>query len=346
MNNKSHLYEFSLGLNRGSDSHASDVLLREGQRGCKQYYTTSAFGLSLINFGRMPNGAKHYCFTLNNYSDDELNQFSVLPVEAKYMLFGKETGDNGTPHLQGIVGFHKRRSLVQVKAILSERAHFEVARDVAKSINYCRKEGDITSLGDVPVSGCKGVRKDLEDFKHSVKSGILAFPELRESHSDVFAKYPRFCIEYVRDHAPKRHIESYPLRDWQQELVGLLSEPPNSREIVFVVDVQGDSGKSWFCDWYTQEHTGCQVILPGKKADMAFALDTNTTCLFVDAPRSKQGEYIQYDFLEDVKNGRVFSGKYESGMKYLNKCHVVVMMNEEPDMTKLSEDRFKVIYSG
>jgi len=63
----------------------------------------------------------------------------------------------------------------------------------------------------------------------------------------------------------------------------------------------------------------------------------------MDAPRSKQGEYIQYDFLEEVKNGRVFCPKYESRMKRLGKCHVVVMMNEHPDLTKLSDDRYSIV---
>lgn len=65
--------------------------------------------------------------------------------------------------------------------------------------------------------------------------------------------------------------------------------------------------------------------------------------MFVDAPRSKQGEFIQYDFLEDVKNGYVFSTKYESRVKTLDNVHVVVNMNETPDMSKLSADRYHII---
>jgi hypothetical protein len=42
-------------------------------------------------------------------------------------------------------------------------------------------------------------------------------------------------------------------------------------------------------------------------------------------------QFLQYDFLEDVKNGFVFSHKDESQVKHLGKVHVVVMMNEMPD---------------
>ena len=62
-----------------------------------------------------------------------------------------------------------------------------------------------------------------------------------------------------------------------------------------------------------------------------------------DCPRSKQGEYIQYDFLEEVKNGYVFSGKYEPRIKRFKVPHVVVAMNEYPDMEKLSADRYNII---
>lgn len=291
----------------------------------------------------MPNGAKNYCFTLNNPTPEEYAHFAALPTEATWMVVGKEVGESGTPHLQGIVCFIKRRSLTQAKAILSDRAHFEVARDVVASIKYCRKDGDFYELGSVPERPSERRRSDLEAFKDSVKSGLLAVSDLRESHSEVFAKYPRFCFDYIRQYAPKRSIKTFPLHPWQQELVDLLTTEPDDRTIVFIVDEQGNAGKSWFCDWYAQEHKRTQVMNPGKKADMAYALETDIRVLFLDAPRSKQGEYIQYDFLEDVKNGRVFSGKYESGMKHLNNVHIVVMMNEQPDMNKLSADRYVII---
>jgi len=288
---------------------------------------------------------KHWCFTLNNYSEDEIYRLSTLPNEAKYMVVGKEKGDNGTPHLQGIIGFHKRCRFNRAKAIISDRCHLELARNIQASLQYCRKEGDFYELGELPVAGKKGnsgERSDLEDFKRSVQSGILSTRELIELHSDVYAKYSRFVLDYVRMHLPKREVEDFPLRDWQQQTYGILQGDPDSRSILFIVDTSGNTGKSWFCDWYCQKHEDAQIILPGKKADMVYALDPTIRVLFIDAPRSKQGEYIQYDFLEDVKNGRVFSGKYESGMKYLQKVHVVVMMNEMPDENKLSSDRYVI----
>jgi hypothetical protein len=137
----------------------------------------------------------------------------------------------------------------------------------------------------------------------------------------------------------------YETRPWQVALVNKLEQPADRRKIIFVVDEIGNSGKSWFAHHYTQQMgETCQVMLPGRKQDMAFALRLGLKVLFLDAPRSKQGEFIQYDFLEDLKNGYVFSTKYESRSKNYEPMHVVVNMNEDPDRSKLSRDRYDVIH--
>jgi len=76
---------------------------------------------------------------------------------------------------------------------------------------------------------------------------------------------------------------------------------------------------------------------------MAYTIREDCKTFFFDCPRSKQGEFIQYDFLEEVKNGYLFSPKYESRVKRLATTpHVIVFMNEHPDMAKLSEDRYSI----
>lgn len=288
--------------------------------------------------------AKNYCFTLNNYTDDDERRLAGNLEDVQYIIYGREIAETGTRHLQGFVSFKRRKSLQAVKRILGNpTVHCEVARNVNASIEYCKKDGDFIENGHLKSHA--GQRSDLDDFKEAVKGGMLSLVELREHHSDVFAKYPRFVLQYVDDHAPEKVIDDHEFREWQADLNGRLNLAPDDRTIEFIVDHVGNSGKTWFAHWYAARHDRVQVIQPGKKADMAFVLDTNIRVLFVDAPRSKQGEFLQYDFLEDVKNGYVFSTKYESRVKKLNKCHVVIMMNEEPDMTKLSADRYKITYT-
>lgn len=290
-------------------------------------------------------GSKNWCFTLNNYTEDDVSRLKNLVStnsRISYIIFGKEVAETGTPHLQGFVSCKVKTRLINIKDILGSNPHLQPAKKVIASITYCKKEGDWVEFGS--MSQKAGSRTDIDDFKESVKEGMLNFKDIREKHAEVYAKYPRFCIEYVKDNMPKVKIPDHPLRPWQQHLDNLLSEEPNRRTIIFVVDITGNSGKSWFADWYqSKSEDSCQVITPSNTRDMTFALNLQLRVLFMDAPRSKQHHFIQYDFLENLKNGRVFQEKYEAGMKFYEPMHIVVLMNEEPDMTKLSRDRYKII---
>lgn len=292
--------------------------------------------------------ARNWCFTLNNYGDEDVNRLSHL-VETnshvKYIIFGRETASTGTKHLQGFITFSIAKRLSNVKKIIGKNPHVEIARNIQASIQYCKKENDFEEFG-ITSGGGQGKRNDVEAFKDAVKGGMLSLREIRDQHSDIYARYPRFCLEFIDDHYPRPSVEQFPLYPWQLSLKEKLEGPADRRKVIFVVDLIGNSGKSWFAHYMTKllGEDKCQVLLPGRKADMAYALRMGISVLFLDAPRSKQGEFIQYDFLEDMKNGYVFSTKYQSRTTYFDPVHVVVNMNEEPDYTKLSIDRYEVIH--
>lgn len=286
--------------------------------------------------------AKHWCFTFNNYTQDDLDRLSV-PIEGiDYLIFGKEVGASGTPHLQGTVCFQSRKRLQQVITTIG-RVHCSVTRFLSQSIDYCKKDGDFIEWGDTPNTGAKDEkRSDLEEFKASVKEGVTSLPELRELHSSVCALYPRFVRDYIEDLKEKVKVPVHPLRDWQATLNATLLLPPDDRTITFIVDKTGNQGKSWFARYFCDIHENAQIVVPGKKADMAYIIEEEKRVFFLDCPRSKQGDFIQYDFLEELKGGFVFSGKYESRVKKFKVPHVIVLMNEFPDMSKLSRDRYQI----
>lgn len=287
--------------------------------------------------------AKYWCFTLNNYTPADVDRLSAPIPQVDYLIFGKEIAPSGTPHLQGTVCFQSRKRLSQLVTTIG-RAHFTVTQLLSQSIEYCKKDGDFTEVGTIPAAGeARKERPDiLEEFKNSVKEGVTDLATLREMHSAVCAQYPRFVVEYISDCRPAIKVDSHPLRDWQAVLHGQLILAPDKREIYFIVDASGNQGKSWFARYYCDLHDNAQIIVPGKKADMAYVVREDAKVFFFDCPRSKQGDFIQYDLLEELKNGYIFSPKYESRIKKLATPHVVVLMNEYPDMTKLSEDRYAV----
>ena len=286
--------------------------------------------------------AKNWCFTLNNYTPADIDRLAAPIAGVDFLIFGREVGASGTPHLQGTVCFQSRKRLNQVIQAIGQ-AHCTVTKYLAQSIEYCKKDGDFTEVGELPEAArTKEEKSELEEFKQSVKEGVTDPVVLRELHSAVCASYPKFVDQYLDDNRPKHKVQTHPLRPWQQTLYQRLVLAPEDRCIIFIVDQTGDTGKSWFARYYTDIHDNAQIIIPGKKADMAYVVREDARVFFLDCPRSKQGEFIQYDFLEELKNGMIFSPKYNSKVKKLATPHVVVMMNEHPDMTKLSDDRYSI----
>ena len=313
---------------------------------------------------------KNWCFTLNNYTpeDEESLRLACDGADISFLVYGREVGESGTPHLQGFVTFVKERRLKPALEIMGVQAHLSAAKYPRNAIDYCKKgeqtksewdklktrgsnyglnySGEEFGTDPIATSTGQGRRSDLEALKADVNAGKTDEEYLLENHSTVMASSRRFVEDYIKVKRPRLGVEPFPLRPWQQSLYQSLMRPPDPREIVFVVDEIGNQGKSWFADYFEDLHRKrTQVFEPGKKADMAYQLrdDRVTNTFFMDCPRSKQGDFIQYDFLEALKNKRVFSPKYDSKTKYFPPTHVVVLMNEMPDETKLSSDRYNII---
>ncbi|AXH76825.1 MAG: putative viral replication protein [Cressdnaviricota sp.] len=84
--------------------------------------------------------AIRWCFTLNNYSEDQYSSI-VLNIKEKCRLgiIGKETGESGTPHLQGYLEFNTKSRPASAFGI--KEIHWEKAKgSKAANIEYCSKD--------------------------------------------------------------------------------------------------------------------------------------------------------------------------------------------------------------
>ena len=79
----------------------------------------------------------------------------------------------------------------------------------------------------------------------------------------------------------------------------------------------------------------------GKAADIACAYEGQPIAVF-DFGRSEENNYWLYRCLESMKNGAIFSGKYESMMKLGDPVQVVVMSHVHPEITKLPMGRWGI----
>lgn len=100
---------------------------------------------------------KNFCFTVNNYTEKDIEL--LQNIDCKYIIYGKEKGESGTPHLQGFIVFKSQKTLsAAIKTF--PKYHVEVAITVHAAIEYCKKEGDFTERGTAPMTqkdkGVKG----------------------------------------------------------------------------------------------------------------------------------------------------------------------------------------------
>lgn len=292
--------------------------------------------------------AKRWVFTLNNYTEGEKQLLCDLcdSDHVKYGVLGYETGESGTPHIQGYVIFADTKSFTQTKALVGDRAHLEVSRGTPKEASdYCKKDGDFDEFGELEVS--QGKRSDWDrlkqwcleqNFMPTDRALFLEFPTLMGRYqSGVRA----MCNALIG--VDSREIGQP--RPWQRQLELQLDGEPHERRIKFVVDEAGNSGKSWFKRYYALKHPNdVQMLSIGKRDDIAHALDPRRRTFLLDVPRGSM-EYLQYSILEMIKDQVVFSPKYDSQTKILESpAHVVVFSNEHPDMDKLTRDRYEIIY--
>ena len=132
-------------------------------------------------------------------------------------------------------------------------------------------------------------------------------------------------------------------RIWQLKLIEELAKNPDDRKVTWIVDEAGNSGKT-FLTKYLLTQGECMRYENGKSADVKFAYDGQRICVF-DLSRSQE-THVNYEVIKSVKNGVVFSTKYESAMKVFKTPHVVIMANFGPDRSKMSEDRWDVRWLG
>jgi len=297
---------------------------------------------------------RFWTLTLNNYTEDEIEVWKTIvnDGEASYICFQKEVAPStGTPHLQGYAVFPKNKRLTAIKKVFrTDRIHAVLSNGTpSQNRTYCTKSvsavpDSFYESGELPPDPKRGKRSDFEAFTEAVENGLRCKKQARKEFKDLTAKYPRWCYDILADQKDLS-VEDFPLYPWQEDLQSALSAPGDDRTITFVVDKNGNQGKTWFAKWYTKKHEDAQFMEPSKKADMAYALQDNLRVLFINVTRTSDSGTLDYlySFVESVKDGMVFSPKYESRMKYYDKVHVVVMMNSEPNMELLSADRYNII---
>lgn len=199
--------------------------------------------------------SRNFTFTYNNYPSTLL----VDELACKYIIYGKEVGESGTPHLQGFVSFPSPHTLVSVIKKLPG-CHVEVARNAVAAVEYCKKEGQFTERGEAPLSPKEAADKGVSQRWALAKEGRFTElpPENIKTYEYIKRKFTEVADIDTLDHewrfGPSGSGKS---RSTREEFPGLYNKGVskwwdgyNHEDVVLVED--------W--DPKTTEHLGSRYL--------------------------------------------------------------------------------------
>jgi len=159
--------------------------------------------------------SRAWVFTLNNYTQD--HETLLQHIDCQYIVYGREVGTSGTPHLQGYVYFATKLRKQGVarrvpNAYLAPRnGTHEEAR------NYCIKDGDFFERGEPPLStiqrsnrGGSATAAKWKEIQSASARGDLGW--IADNHPKEFVLYkPRLESLYAPVTAP---LDGELLHEW------------------------------------------------------------------------------------------------------------------------------------
>lgn len=252
--------------------------------------------------------------TWNNYSSQEYQNLCNWAIaECKYYIIGKEIGTkNETPHLQIWFEFNHQKKYTTMREIFPG-CYWRKGRGKLKdNFQYCRKDEEFftnVKVNDVLT---------IEDFKLNLKKKLL--------------------LEYT-------NIKWKP---WQESVLKYLNTNMTAeREILWYWESVGNVGKSFLSKFIVLTFTG--VIMADGKKDNIFhqiklMMDNKEEpkIIILDIPKTCK-DFVNYGVIEQIKNGLIYSGKYEGGLCYFEIPKCIIFANFPPELNKWSKDRYKVV---
>lgn len=179
--------------------------------------------------------SRNYCFTINNPTTDNL----VFPEQVKYGIYQPETGENGTPHLQGYMELDNGYRIAALKKWGGDwaRAHYEPrggTREQARE--YCTPE-HIEKNGKTKAEngGVRGPYVEHGSFKteQGKRTDLLGATNLASKTKSLKRVAEEYPTEFVR------HAKGF------EKLIEVLGpEPRDFKTQVYVFYGSPGAGKS------------------------------------------------------------------------------------------------------
>jgi hypothetical protein len=279
-----------------------------------------------------------WCFTWNlgnaeSSGLDDLNSWHQLAgfqalatSESRGVAQLEKAPETGQLHIQGYIEFKVRKRLLSLKRAFGSRVHWEARRGPREAaVKYCNKE----------------------------ESRVGEFFQWTNYGDPLRTEFPP-PVE------PLRRVVLSDMYGWQRTVIDeakLLEPcPADNRTVTYVWSPFGKVGKSKFAKYLVDRYDQNWLVCAGGTANIAYHIKTfmdNPVAelaylhgVVIDIPRCRTNDEnvktISAPAVECIKNGLVFSSKYESGQLRFNDVHVIILSNAPPPLDELSTDRWSV----
>ena len=305
--------------------------------------------------------------TLKNLIEDLKLKENILYAE--YQLKHDQTYDL---HAQGMLKLCKQMRVPKIKDIFKAYVNHswgtlpsETSRQAMKL--YIRKKDtrvagfDTFVYGDEPIKHISETRKRKKEEDHKVLAALIETHGLMQARFEWFrndgcnkiwlAERKQYIAkqsvlkEEERVEKATKIMDQKNLKQWQKYLKTYCEAPVNDREILVILDEQGNSGKSFFMKNYKilNPETTC-IMSNAHKRDLMHVLSKLPLLetIFFNIPRSGH-ERINYEAIEEVKDGELFSTKYNGTDISINATRMIICTNMVLEWKALSIDRWKIM---
>lgn len=266
---------------------------------------------------RQENTYRHFSF---RFTSSKVPQFPELYNEifslSDFFAFQLEEGTkSGQQHYQGCFGFKATK-----KRVTAMRDHFKA---LFPELNFPNCDYLMQSYVEAGRASERYCLKEDTRIEGPWTSG------LPKDHTTVLKK--------------ELAIVDTNRKVWQTDILNLLKQEPN-RQIYWYWESEGNVGKSVFIKYLSFYH---EVQKIGGRCHDIYLTAGKKEHYVIDIPRAVDRlSDAHYIAIEELKNGHVFSSKYECEEKLFPIPHVFIFANFEPDLyalSKLSKDRWVIL---
>ena len=190
------------------------------------------------------------------------------------------------------------------------------------------------------------LKEDQASYERLSETGRLVQDHVNREDINPKSLRKEYIMALEVHHNEAQDEKETSLKPWQEKLLGLMKS--SERHILWIRGCMGNEGKSWFQN-YLENYYGKRRVFRStvvRKAESLLHALTKRNLTFLDififnVPRSFDTEHVPYSFLEDIKDGKAISSKYNSReLKFVTPNIVIVFSNDAPYVEKLSSDRW------